>query len=256
MSLQLPAPSQHRLPRSPLQLVVCQVRHEELDPSDLKDRARRVRARLKDAYTTLRPGDTVVRVAATATGVDVEKQQGWHLVSGDGFWTAVVANDFLALETTQYLDWDDYLSRFSDFANAVIAESDIAVELRLGLRYVDRLTEPEASAPVDWARHITPTFAGPLATPELGQAVTELQGIVQLSGEDGMYVNVRYGCVKSEHSSTWDYLLDHDCFREGGRDFSMDTIVPSLGVLHIMALQVFQNALRPSYFTYLKGPIT
>jgi len=254
VSLLLPSPSQRRLRGSPLELVVCQVRHEELDATGLKERARRIRSRLKDAYPTLRPGGAVqVRVAATPQGVGVEEQHGWHLVSGDGFWTAVVAGDFFALETSQYLDWDDYLSRFFALAHAVVSESDIAIELRLGLRYVDRLREPEATEPIDWARHIRPAFAGPLATEELGRAVRGLQGLMQLAGDDGMVVNLRYGCVQPEAAATWDFLLDHDCFREGGRDFDLREIESGMQGLHTLALQVFQYAVMPDYFKFLAG---
>src|SRR4029077_12114033 len=121
-----------------------------------------------------------VRVAASPERVNVgEEHEGWQLKSGDGAWTVVITNEFFALETTRYLDWDDFMSRFTALAAAVTDASDIAAELRLGLRYIDRLTDPPATTLADWAAWLEPPFAGPLGAPGLNAGVLALQGIAQ-----------------------------------------------------------------------------
>lgn len=252
MTLNLPAPSEARLPRSPLQTVVCQVRHEALDESTLKGRARAIRDQLKDAYPTLRPaeGGGVV-VSGAPSNVTVGQELRWQLNSGDGSWTAIVANDFFALETTQYLDWDDFRSRLEDFVSAVLSTSDIAVELRVGLRYVDRLHEPTALHPADWSQWIRPAFVGPLADESLGPATTSFQGITQFDGGDETRANLRYGCFLEETDKRWAFVLDHDCFRETGDDLTLDGLMATLEQLHTLALQLFQAAITPAYFEYL-----
>jgi uncharacterized protein (TIGR04255 family) len=238
-----------------LQLVVCQLRHELLDPGALKDRVRAIRRALGDAYATMAPGGPVqVRLAASPEKLDVgEQHEGWQLKSGDGAWTVVVTNEFFALETTRYLDWDDFMSRFTALAKAVTDASDIVAELRLGLRYIDRLTDPPASTPADWAAWLEPSFAGPLGAPGLGAGVLALQGIAQFDGGDGHRINLRYGCVESDPPGSWDFLLDHDCFREAGVEFSIDSTLKSMERLHVLGLQVFQAAITPAYFEYLRG---
>lgn len=251
-TMNLPEPSQERLPRSPLQLVVCQVRHEPLDATQLKDRARRIRAQLGDAYRSMVPGKAVgVTINASPEGVEIDEHESWHLVA-DGVWTAVIANEFFSLETTDYLDWDDFVSRFELLAAAVARESDLAVELRLGLRYVDRLTEPPAPTPAAWADKVRPAFSGPLAEPDLATGLIGLQGIAQFAS-DGRHINVRFGCVESQGGAGWDYLLDHDCFREQGLAFSLETVRGGMEELHTLALQVFQRAVTDEYFEYLRG---
>src|SRR5947208_12375475 len=59
LPITLPAPSEVRLLASPLDLVVCQVRHEPLPADGLKDRARSIRRALGDGYSTMTPGGPV-----------------------------------------------------------------------------------------------------------------------------------------------------------------------------------------------------
>lgn len=255
MPITLPAPSEERLAESPLDLVVCQVRHEPLPPEGLKDRARLIRRALGDGYSTMTPGGPVqVRVAASPEKVDIgQEHEGWQLKSSDGAWTVVLTSEFFALETSRYLDWDDFLSRFRVLATAVAEHSDIAVELRLGLRYIDRLKDPQASTPASWASSLRPPFAGPLAAADLGEGVLAFQSIVQLDGGEGHRVNLRYGCIPSDSPGRWDFLLDHDCYREPNAEFSIDGVLEGMDHLHLLALQVFQAAIAPGYFASLRG---
>src|SRR5713101_3184881 len=112
--LVLPAPETRRLQRSPLELVVCQVRHERNAAIADAKRAFAVRDGLVAKY----PNDEeatglALNITGGLAGVSTatDQQQGWNFKSDDGAWTVVLMPDFFALETRAYADWEDFSGR-------------------------------------------------------------------------------------------------------------------------------------------------
>jgi uncharacterized protein (TIGR04255 family) len=181
-----------------------------------------------------------------------EMNRGWKLQSEDGTWTVVIMPDFYALETTRYEDWADFKARLQTLTDAIGEVFEPSIERRLGLRYVDRLSEEEVATPEDWRGRVHDALLGAIAHPELGPGVAASQGIVQLRIDDYVNVLLRHGCaLTSDSDDPCIYLLDHDCSREAARPFSSSDVMDGVEGLHTAALQIFQASLTSEYFDQL-----
>jgi uncharacterized protein (TIGR04255 family) len=256
MVLQLPEPVRDKLARSPLQLVVCQVRHEHNSAIGDSERALSVHNTLRDDYPKF--DDHIaqdVRVLAGPAGVQPmtgETLHGFRFRSRDDSWTVVVMPDFFALETTKYDDWADYNKRLRAVTTAVETSLAPVIERRLGIRYVTRLTDPLVRTPRDWGGKINDSLLGAIAHPGLSEGLLNSQAVVLLQASEDIQVLLRHGCFpEQDGSGSYSYLLDHDCFREGGRRFSVEDTMRGAEQIHTVALQLFQTALTPEYFRQL-----
>lgn len=160
----------------------------------------------------------------------------------EGVFTAILAPDFVALETNQYADIEDFVSRVVALASAVeeyYAPSEIQ---RVGLRFINelRLTSPD---PKDEMREaIAPALLGAAGSAELVDAVANTQQILELAGDDSRML-VRHGLVP-QGGTTVDplgaqtrpgperqqpfYLLDIDAFSERNLSYSIEGIETTL----------------------------
>ena len=238
----LPEPSRERLRHSPLDLVVCQVRHDRDSSAADAKKALKIREALDGAYPLMdeMPG-AQLSVSANAKGVQSvqheTRRSGWKLQSPDGEWTVVVTPESYALETSRYLDWEDFSERLRHVTEAVADQFDITIQKRLGLRYIDRLRAPDVEQPQEWERWIHPTLLGPILHPGFGAAVNTMQGTVTFDAEEANQVVLR----------------DHDCFHEEAVEFAPDSVMRRAEMLHTIGLQVFQAAITPEMFRLLKG---
>ena len=259
--LQLPEPSTERLERSPLELVVCQVRHErKLAVSDAK--------LALEIYNGLggRSGKypqfnettgVVLNMATVAAGMatTTDQQHGWNYRSVDGTWTVAIMPEFFTLETSAYTGWTDFSERLDELVRLVEAVLEPSLEQRLGLRFIDRIKDPVIRSPKEWAGWIDDRLLGPVLHDTFGPAIKGVQQVLQLDGGDNMEVLLRHGCVLdgSAEDTVWQYLLDHDCSRSEGQAFSAENISGGIERLHTLALAVFQAAITRKLYVHLQG---
>lgn len=258
MTLDLPEPSRERLARSPLSLVVCQVRHEHTAAASDVKRGLAVHEAVKDDLPSFdEQSSRDLTITAGATGVQSlpgDVSRGWRMRSEDQAWTAVVMPEFFSLETTRYREWKEFADRLQDLTAAVAESVSPALEQRIGLRFIDRITHPDVTSARDWQQWIDRSFLGPVAHEVLGQGVDTAQQIVQFNAGEGRSVILRHGCSRDQASAgEWVYILDHDCFVQRGVSFEVDAIINEVEELHTMALQIFQAAITQDLFEYLKG---
>jgi len=259
--LQLTEPSTERLERSPLELVVFQVRHEHNPTIGDAKLALEVHEGLGGRDGRYPNFDEAAGVALNITGgpagvsTTSDQQRGWNCRSADGFWTVVLMPDFFALETRAYTNWTDFSARLDELVRIVEATLRPSLEQRLGLRFIDRIRDPAVQAPGGWEGWIDDRLLGPVLHSAFGPAVKQIQQVLQLDGGDDMEVLLRHGCVLggSSEKPVWHYLLDHDCSRSGGRAFSADDIHDGVERLHMLALAVFQAAITRKLFAHLRG---
>ncbi|MDA8332221.1 MAG: TIGR04255 family protein [Candidatus Dormibacteraeota bacterium] len=256
--LQLQAPRPEPLQHSPLELVVCQVRHERnLVVADAK-RALAVHAHLAEKYPTVEEASGVaINILGGPAGVSTaaDQQRGWNFRSTDRNWTVVLMPEFVSLETRAYTDWDDFSERLSELVGLVERELQPSLEQRLGLRFIDRITDPKMSTPSEWGGWIDERLLGPILHDAFGPAIKSIQQVVQLDGGDGMEVVLRHGCLLEGPAAgqAWPYLLDYDCSLSRARAFSAGAVRQGVEGLHELALSAFQAALTPRLYEHLLG---
>jgi uncharacterized protein (TIGR04255 family) len=163
--------------------------------------------------------------------------------------------EFFALETRAYSDWMDFSARLEELVRLVQGALGPSLEQRLGLRFIDRIRDPVISSPAGWEGWIDERLLGPVLHGAFGPAIKAVQQVLQLDGGEDMEVLLRHGCVLegAPEAPVWQYLLDHDCSRSGGRAFSPGDIHEGVEGLHTLALSVFQAAVTQKLFTHLRG---
>ena len=250
MALVLPEAKTERLGRSPLNLVVCQVRHEQqLAVTDTKV-ALAIHESVKDAYPTMEEQiSTDLTVTAGPMGVQTAPQaRGWRLRSADTAWTAVLMPSFFALETSKYHSWSDFYERLRTLAAAISDANAPALEQRLGLRMIDRISRDDVAQPQEWAPWINEHILGAILHPNLGPGITASQQALQLEAGNGRTIVLNHGCAKDADSGNWVYILDHDCFSQRGVAFDVGGILAEAESLHDLACRVFQESITPELY--------
>jgi uncharacterized protein (TIGR04255 family) len=256
VSLELPTPSTARLARSPLSLVVCQVRHENNPAAYDAKRAVSIRDALEATLPVLEEqANQELNIAAGQVGIQAlpgEISRGWRMSSEDRTWTAVMMPSFFSLETRNYKDWEDFRARLESFVRAVAEYTQPSMQQRVGLRFIDRMSHPDVNKPQDWKRWIDSSFLGPIAHKAFGPAVEATQQILQLNAGKGRSIIVRHGCFQDQESDgQWIYSVDHDCFVQPSKAFHVDDVMANVETLHTLALQVFQAVITPAMYQYL-----
>ncbi len=260
MSLNLPPPDKTQLPRPPLELAVCQVRFEEthrvsdhrfgLDIHKALDGRNGLYPHIQSRHgqsMNLQVGPGGLSPSVTPL------QAGWQMSSEDESWSVVFMPSSVSLETTKYTTWSaDFKPRLAELLRVASRFIDPATEQRLGLRYVDRITEPIVSAPQQWHDYIAPELLGVILHPGIGSAVMAAQQQVQLDLGNDIHSILRHGFVPDPARETaLNYALDFDIYREGMRAFDVKDIMEAADGFHQLALQLFQQAIPPKMLAYL-----
>jgi uncharacterized protein (TIGR04255 family) len=169
----------------------------------------------------------------------------------DGVWKASVAPDFLALETTRYSRRADFLHRLRpvlDALNEVVTPPRVT---RIGMRYTDRITDPEGLTSL-----ANTALLGMLAEIEHAEWVENqvLQTLLVDSGT-GTKVQVRSLCLPPhvgfdpsiEPVGVRSWVLDIDAFEEKPRRWESSVLVDAVEVLAKRSYQVFHWAVTDEF---------
>ena len=262
MPLPLPPPDRARLARSPLELVVCQLRFEtqpEVAEAQIALAVHDALGGSDGRYPRLEPvaGQTINFTMGPPGAPPAVSQQGmsggWRYQSADGAWTVSLMPDHVALETTRYTQWEDFSERMSELIDVTATHLGPGIEQRLGLRYIDRINEVDASTPADWKPYLVPELLGLVMHQQLGAAVTTARQQLVLDLGEGYSCGVNHGFVPGERDRL-NYLLDYDLFREGGRPLNVKAIGEALEILHEDAGKLFQASITPALYELLGEP--
>lgn len=138
-----PSISEIALTRAPLVLVVVQARFERVASIANEEFIAGFQEAIRDTYPVMRRE----RQATVVLGPDgqVKPSKGgtvWHFDERPEGWQVSLAPDFVALSTRSYTSRTDLLGRLGVILDAAAAQLRIRFCDRLGVRYVDRITEP------------------------------------------------------------------------------------------------------------------
>jgi uncharacterized protein (TIGR04255 family) len=251
-------PRTDRLQRSPLSLVVCQVRHERRQEVEDPKVAIAVHGAVKEDMPILEEQTSQeMMLAGGATGLQASATQvarGWKMRAEDQAWTSVLMPDSFSIETTKYQDWSDFAPRVRLLTETVAAVVAPALEARIGLRFIDRISHPDVEKATDWHGLIKPMLLGPIGDPALGASVFGTQNVVHFEFEAGKRVGLRYGSTTDESPGGGPiFLLDTDCFVQRGSNFDVEDLLGVVESLHNLALQIFQWGMEDKLYSFLKG---
>lgn len=262
MSLNLPEPDRSPLARSPLALVVCQVRFDEvLAVSDTRT-LRAMHEALGGRHGQYPKAEKLIgqamsiQFSAGAASAEARPQEtGWRLSSPDGRWAITLMPTYVALETSAYTSWgDDFRPRLQRLIEATAEHIAPELEQRLGLRYVNRITEPRVTTPQEWRGYIADEFLGVLLHEHLGPAARAAQQQIDLDLDQGILCGLRHGFfVDPARDRALTYVLDFDVYREGALPFDPSDIMTTVDAFNTLVLQLFQQAITPQMRAVLAG---
>jgi uncharacterized protein (TIGR04255 family) len=176
-----------------------------------------------------------------------------------GTFTAILAPDFIALETTAFLDVDDFVGRVVRLAEAVAEHYEPAELTRIGLRFINELRLPRDDANAEMRRAISPTLLGAPGAAELDEPLVGAQQAIELNGDDHKIL-VRHGLnplggttvdIFSTQQPQPDpnpfYLVDLDAFTEQSVPYSVEGIEARLRQFNDMIRSFFAWSVREDY---------
>jgi uncharacterized protein (TIGR04255 family) len=260
MPFALPEPITDALGNSPLKLVVCQVRIEEspsiADPRVGLEVFERLGGR-SGRYPVFEPFKGEQVAIRLGPNVPMSTQQtslsGWRALSDDRSWVVAMLPGSVALETKTYTTWDeDFLPRMEAVLDAVGQTLRPAIQMRLGLRYVDLITRQPIESPHGWHGWISDELLGPILHPTIGPGVISTQQQVDIDAGSGIRCTLRHGAVPVDADGGLGYLLDWDVYQEEVRAFDALAIREWLVGSHRLVLQLFQQAITPQLLDELR----
>ena len=265
MALRLAPPDDRQLPKSPLTLVVCQVRFEQLSAVSDPRTALALHEALggrQGKYGKMEQIQSSSFAAsvgpnAPAAVSKVGDQQGWRLTSDDGSWLVTVFPDQASLETTTaYTNWqDDFHLRIEELFQALESTMSPAARQRLGLRYIDQICDPVVRSPDEWQPYIRQEILGPILHPTLGASISASHQQIDIDAGDDLRCSLRHGFFRdAARDNALTYVLDTDVFRAGVAEYDSQSLVAEVEEFHTLVLQVFQACVTPAYLEYLGQP--
>lgn len=258
----LPGADRTLLERPPLELAIAEVRLL----SGLSTISDEVGLLLRDSLVAQGwqfPTLNVARaqhVAFTMTPEGASQQvsegaSGWQLISLDGATQVTVMPESLVVQTLAYERWSVSLRPLLEAALRALGEAiSPSLYQRIGLRYVNRFTDPSASSPAAWSGRIRSELLGAACHGVLGPHVRGAQQQVELALEATSGALLRHGpFVDPGAANTTSYLLDIDVFDTQTARFDVPAIMGRAVALNRTAATLFQEALTVDFLRDLQG---
>jgi uncharacterized protein (TIGR04255 family) len=242
MPLALPDQPRRFYRDNPLRLVVCQMRFPVMHGFDEPGSLARFQEVLRDRYPRSAPAEQQLGGAGLATTPGSQPGRYWRFDGVEDGWSVAVARDFVSLETTRYTRFEEFRERFAQVLAAATALG-VTIRDRLGLRYVDEITHPNADRPADWRGLINERLLGMVGGEELGDDVLQAIQEIRLRQPDGL-LTIRHGYLGAEATTRGAfYLLDTDYFQQQSTPLAPEGVLAQLDVYHRTLHNIFETAI-------------
>jgi uncharacterized protein (TIGR04255 family) len=259
----LPEPDTRLLARPPLEAVICEVRASSdvgvalgsAEGLRLKEVATNAGLQIDRLEQTQQQGISVqVGMGTEPTPVVGTRSVGWQLVSAEGSIISV-SPGVLSIQTTHYVSWEATFRPLLTGALAAFVEVlQPQIRHRLGLRYIDRLVNAQATKATAWRGRVTDSLLGPIADAALGDRVISSQQQVELDISGRTRALIRHGpFADGAVRGAISYMLDIDVFDVGTEAFEAANVTVAADELNKIALSVFQASITDSYLAELRG---
>lgn len=187
-----------------------------------------------------------------------EFQHRFHDTTGR--YAVTLSSDFIALETSDYVDIEDFAGRVEALSQHVANEYAPAEITRLGLRFTNEFRLGATGPKREMVEILNQGFLGASGAEELNEALVGSQHVLELAGQ-GARMLVRHGLhplggttVELPSAAGPDpaiqqpfYLLDIDVFAETPMPFSVDGISIRLAEFNDYVRSFFAWAVQERY---------
>lgn len=238
-----------QLTKAPLALVAFQVNFSDIDRRLLGKDVMRFRNSLGEGeygeLTQVRRNQVTLQIGAvgSAQASESTSSNGWRFAARDQSWSLTLFQDSLILEAhaQAYRDWaSGFRPRLDAGVSALGEIFHPELETRLGLRYINALSSPLASAPSFWQGRIEPAFLGALGDARLSKYFRGSAQRLNFEFEDAQAtVNVAFqpDAVIGGNTAV---VFDADMYCQDPQEFSVERILSVADRLNTKALFMFQ----------------
>ena len=209
------------LPRAPLVFVVAQARFERVASISSDDFIAGFQEAIRSTYPVMQRGQQAgILLGPDGQVVTADAGTLWRFDERPEGWQVVLAPDFVALSTKRYTRRQDFIDRFNTILAAVQHELRIRFCDRLGIRYVDRVTDP---ALLDRLRELLkPEVLGAVAVNPGEPGVEHVHGFVDATYRlpEAIELHARWGVLPAavtfdpaiEAADARSWVLDLDAY--------------------------------------------
>lgn len=196
-----------RYSRNFIKTAVCELRFPALLELEAKP-PHAFQKQIRKAYPTYEP-----QVVEMGLGEDALKENRYLFRSADGHWTVSVKSSAISLETSKYVDFEDFLERLMVVVRSAEPLIDADFFTRVGLRYINKIGIEDGD-PRDW---ISETLLAPFHNDVLG-TLSNYRSELAGSLRNGKYT-MRYGMGEQDATVTAkpskiEFTLDFDFYCE------------------------------------------
>jgi len=183
-----------------------------------------------------------------ATNQSKEVIKGWVLSNAEKTVSVILMPSFINIQVLKYVGFTQSLANlFNQTVEAFVAVTKVSIMQRIGLRYVNKLSDREATTPAFWGPNIKAGFSGPLDDC-LGNFITGAHQEVQLKITESASAIVHSGVfLDTASGGTYSFLADIDAFSDHSRDYSKEACENITRKLNRTAYAIFDQMLTPSY---------
>lgn len=244
------------LERPAIEVAVAELRFNSATPEVGRDAALSLRDALRGrGYSFSLINEAVrqeVTVSVNPTGgqsVQGEVARGWELVDEPTQMHLSILPGTVVVQTSRYARWSETFEPLLGRALSWLeAAHENALRIRVGLRYVNRLTDSDADSPTRWADHLDSSLLGPVAAGYLASRVTQAHQQLELSNEDGTKSVLRHGVfVDAASRHRYSYLFDLDVFDDRAEPLTGESALAAFTALNRTAAETFRQALTETY---------
>jgi len=253
-------PAEVSLPHAPLVRVVAQVRFPGILKIDDRSSLVPFQEEIRGTYPLFQQeASQQLHVEMGPNGPNVRQgvSNVWRFADPEQAWRLSLTTDMIALETSRYTSRADFLARWTRILAAVERAFNPQIALRVGLRYVDRVTGDALSTIQDMVRK---DVLG-VAMPELREHVRHALSEAMLAIEEGEMLlrwgilppgaTVDPGAVEPIASPSW--ILDIDAFSSEQRSFVHQDLGASFRALAERAYSVFRFMITDAFLQTYGG---
>lgn len=178
-----------------------------------------------------------------------EVARGWQLSSADQRLAVTFMSDVLIVQNTRYERYSDSLGKvLAALLPAIVDTSAPDLVQRIGLRYINRLSDPTARTPAAWRDRIAPEALGLLNHSQFGEQITSIQQQVELRLEESSGALIRHGAFQDPSTQgAYSYLLDVDVYDNSSEKFLPTAICDRARRLNRTSLSLFQQLVLSAY---------
>ena len=180
------------------------------------------------------------------------KSRGWRLVSADEAVQVTIMPTVVILQVTRYQRWSDSVrGPLHSLMTTVLEQVRPTLVQRIGVRYVNRFSDPSCLTVADWRERIDKSLLGVLENKTFGTLVRGAQQVVEADLGDSCGALLRHGPHQVQGSHTVDYMLDTDVFDAQATTFDIGGIIEKAETLNRTAFSLFKGCLTPAYYRSL-----